>query len=144
MRAKVFFFFLFITMFAMVRAQEETILPAQAEAIRILAKERGFTEKTLDEYTIIHYGVPFVRLSKLKAAGVIMVFQSSNPPSPPAEIVQPSSPPIQQHSPKKLLLAGNLEVGMSKLFHLVDGKIIQETITATALLDGICSIETQV
>jgi hypothetical protein len=141
MRAKPLYFFLFITLFALVRAQDETILPAQAEAIRTLANERGFTEKMLNEYIITHYGVPLVQLSKSKAADVITVFQSPNPPSPPAEMTQQTPARIPPKTSQKLLLAGNLEIGMSKLFHLVDGNIIQGTITAIG--EGICSIETQ-
>ena len=140
-----------------VRTQDEEILPAQAEAIRSLALDKGFTVQSLNDYLIQKWGAPLGKLSRKNAAMVIGAFQSSTPPSP-AEIMPQSSPktepavqPIQKNeaaapvqlkseTTKPLLIAEYLEVGMSKRFHLVDGNIIQGTITK--IDNGVCDIET--
>jgi hypothetical protein len=140
-------------------AQEEEILPAQAEAIRSLALEKGFTVQSLNEYLVQKWGTALYRMTRKNAAIVIGAFQSSTPPTP-AEItpqatpkiepaVQPPqknevAPPLQprttQEVKTQLLIAEYLEVGMSKRFHLVDGNIIQGTIVKIDA--GVCDIET--
>lgn len=137
-------------------AQEEAILPAQAEAIRTLGLDRGFTLQTLDDYLVQKRGASLGKLTRKDAAAVIEMFQSQTPPSP-SDIVQPESskvvgeprrkqesPPPQKQTVQQAtappLIAEYLEVGMSKLFHLVDGNIIQGTIVK--IDTGICSIET--
>lgn len=140
-------------------AQDEDILPAQAEAIRSLALEKGFTVQSLNDYLIQKWGGALNKLSRKNAAMVIAAFQSSNPPSsaeitspaalkieptvspsPKNELLQPRQPQTLQEVKSPLLIAEYLEVGMSKRFHLVDGNIIQGTITK--LENGVCDIET--
>jgi hypothetical protein len=138
-------------------SQEQEILPAQAEAIRALALEKGFTISKLNDYLIQKWGVSLDKMTRKDAATLIGLFQSSTPPSPadvkqedplkpapvqvtkqPAVIPPPSktSPPQQQ----PLLLAEFLEVGMTKRFHLIDGNIIQGVIVK--IDSGVCNIET--
>lgn len=142
------------------RAQDDDILPAQAEAIRTLAVEKGFTMSVLNDYLIQKWGTPLAKLSRKNAASLIALFQSAAPPSPSdlqtgekisaglatvpvAQQKQEGGASVRQSSQETktpLLIAEYLEPGMSKRFHLVDGNIIQGTI---ARIDsGICSIET--
>jgi hypothetical protein len=65
-------------------AQDEEILPAQAEAIRSLAIEKGFTVQSLNDYLIQKWGAPINRLTRKNAALLIGAFQSSTPPTPNA------------------------------------------------------------
>jgi len=140
-------------------AQDEEILPAQAEAIRSLAIEKGFTIQSLNDYLIQKWGTPLNRMARKNAAFVIASFQSSTPPTP-ADITPQAAPKIEpavqppqkievapppqtratQEVKPQLLIAEFLEVGMSKRFHLVDGNIIQGTITK--LENGVSDIET--
>jgi len=144
---------------ATVLAQDEEILPTQAEAIRSLAIEKGFTIQSLNDYLIQKWGAPLNRMTRKNAALLIGAFQSSTPPTP-ADITSPAAPRIEpavqppqktelapQNQPRTiqevktpLLLAEYLEVGMSKRFHLVDGNIIQGTIAK--MENGVCDIET--
>jgi hypothetical protein len=141
-------------------AQEEEILPAQAEAIRSLAIEKGFTPQTLNDYLVQKWGAPLNKLSRRNASALIGMFQSATPPSPSdvrqeaAPILSPAAAPTQtqqqiaplpqqrtvQERQAPLLIAEYLEVGMSKRFHIVDGNIIQGTIVKIEA--GVCDIET--
>lgn len=138
-------------------AQEDQILPAQAQAIRSLALDRGFTPQTLNDYLVQRLGVTLDKLTRRNASMVIDLFQSSTPPSPsdvrpseaptPAAAVPPKQEPVApppqkvaQETKTPLLIAEYLEVGMSKRFHLVDGNIIQGTIGR--IDNGVCDIET--
>jgi hypothetical protein len=69
-------------------AQEDVILPAQADAIRSLAIEKGFTLQSLNEYLIQEWGVPLETSSRKDASEVFAVSQSATPPSP-ADLRQP-------------------------------------------------------
>ena len=148
-------------------AQGEGILPAQADAIRMLATGKGFTAQTLDAYLLEKWGVPLEKLTRANAATTIALFQSQNPPAPGAvktiEVENPTPVPVPtqkkeepapalnsnavrvqskptQEQAAPMLIAEYLEPGMSKRFHLVDGNIIQGTI---AKIDtGVCDIET--
>ncbi|UCH09323.1 MAG: hypothetical protein JSU61_08770 [Fidelibacterota bacterium] len=130
--------------------QEEGILPAQAKAIRSLAREQGFTLVQLNTYLTTEWGAPLYSLSREDGAELIRLFQSDNPPAPPAQrtatvtIPEPTpvSAPRQEEPPPPIepILAEILEVGMSKRFHLVDGNLIQGTIVRKE--DDVCHIET--
>lgn len=76
-----------------VLAQEEEILPAQAEAIRSLAIEKGFTMQTLNEYLVQKWGAPLNKLSRKNASALIGLFQSATPPSP-SEVSRVETPKI--------------------------------------------------
>lgn len=157
---KTFFAVLIVSLMIVLPAvsQDEEILPTQAEAIRSLAIERGFTIQSLNDYLILKWGAPLNKLTRKNAALLIGAFQSSTPPTP-ADITSPAAPRIEpavqppqkiesapQNPPRvmqevktPLLIAEYLEVGMSKRFHLVDGNIIQGTITK--IENGVCDIE---
>ena len=161
MKAKIIVFLFIVTAaFTNVCAQDDHILPAQADAIRSLAVEHGFTMQTLSDYLAQKWGGPMNNLSRKDAAALIQLFQSSNPPVPleanqtaaPVSVPIQTPPPVQQQNTivlpqstvqskqQALIIAEFLEIGMSKRFHLVDGNIIQGVI---ARIDsGICSIET--
>lgn len=141
---------LLISALAFAQETEESILPAQANAVRALATEQGFTLTTLNDYLTSEWGAPLYSLSRQDAVRLIQLFQSDNPPSPlptrkpvtagsaeePVEASRTAAEPESQEP----ILAEILEVGMSKRFHLVDGNIIQGTITRIA--DNVCQIET--
>ncbi|MFA5833603.1 MAG: hypothetical protein WDA22_09010 [Bacteroidota bacterium] len=154
-------FFLFLVMFGMTItfSQDDRILPAQAEAIRSLALEKGFTAQALNDYLIQKWGSSLNDLSRKNAATLIALFQSDTPPLPsdvirtapaqntPTSTLQPqqqNNPVVQQNSTKgqqqTLLIAEYLEIGMSKRFHLIDGNIIQGSIAS--IDSGMCNIET--
>ncbi len=143
---------LLISTLAFAQGGEESILPAQANAIRALAKEQGFTPAALNEYLTSEWGVPLYSLSRQDAVRIIRRFQSDNAPAPlPARKLATSSvakeparasrkapePEPQEQEP---ILAEILEVGMAKRFHLVDGNLIQGTIVR--IEDNVCHIET--
>ncbi|MFB0515757.1 MAG: hypothetical protein ACETWG_04025 [Candidatus Neomarinimicrobiota bacterium] len=131
---------------APVFAQEkEAILPAQANAIRALAREQGFTPAALNEYLTSKWGAPLYSLSRQDGAELIRLFQSDNPPAPPviplpAETPARAAENTEKRPPPEPILAEILEVGMSKRFLLVDGNIIQGTIMK--IVEDICHIET--
>jgi hypothetical protein len=153
MKAIVLLFLVFMISCTILFSQDDRILPAQAEAIRSLAIENGFSMQTLDDYLVQKYGSSMNGLTKKNAAMLIAQFQSSTPPSPKdvtrsaIQISPPTQtvPPYQeqnvlQEKQTSMLIAEYLEPGMSKRFHLVDGNIIQGTI---ARIDsGVCFIET--
>jgi hypothetical protein len=113
----------------------ELILPAQANAIKALANESGFTNENLDQYLIKHYDTTIHGLSKSQAIQIINRFQSENPPTP---LSIGYIKPVDEQ--KELLLAQSLEVGMSKRFYMIDGNIIDGTILS--IDEGICAIKT--
>ena len=114
-----FFLLMFFTM-AFGFSQEETIIPAQINAIKTLSEAQGFTKETLDKYLVRNYGVTVHGLKKSQAIQIINRFQSTNPPKPPSgEIVTTE---IKIPEP---IIADILEVGMSKRFYLVDGNVIE-------------------
>ena len=131
---------------------EESILPAQANAIGALAKEQGFTAAFLNQYLTSEWGAPIGRLSREDAVRLIRLFQSDNPPSPPPvrnpATALPKKEPVRttrkaaepEPQEPEPILAEILEVGMAKRFHLVDGNIIQGTIVR--IEDNVCHIET--
>ncbi len=122
---------LMFTLHSFVFSQDDSILPAQADAIRTLAFSKGFTIQTLQAYVLEKWGMPLEKFSRTNASLLITRFQSSNPPLP-SEIATPvdNTPPI---------IAEILEVGMAKQFHLVDGNIIQGVIVK--IDSGLCHIE---
>ena len=136
--------------------EDDSILPGQKKAIRALAEKQGFNNKTLNEYLQQERGITLIFLSKKDASDIIRLFQSGNAPTP-ADIRTPESveviyePDSQVIAPKpvktrirkekpKPKIAENLEVGMSKRFHLIDGNIIQGEIIKMEEL--VCHIET--
>ena len=138
-------------------AQDVPILPAQIRAIKALAADQGFTEETLDMVIRQAWGTNLAGLTRAQGADLIRQFQTSNPPKPlpprrtatPAQAQTPAPPPVRvevapavaRPAPgEEPILAQNLEVGMAKRFHLLDGNIIQGTIIG--IEDGICQIET--
>lgn len=152
------------TQFAL--AQEtDSILPAQAEAIRSLAIPQGFTIEQLNSFIMSRYEKGISQLTRKEAAEIIRMFQSDLPPKPldanhvngmPASTSSTqtttkqssaSIPPAMRQYPGHNgaedgtpLIAQYLEAGMSKRFHLVDGNIIQGTIQK--IEGNICFLET--
>ncbi|MAJ45042.1 MAG: hypothetical protein CMF96_09915 [Candidatus Marinimicrobia bacterium] len=112
----------------------ENILPAQTDAIKTLASENGFSNGSLDEYLIKHYGTTIYGLTRIQAVQIINRFQSDNPPKPLLNTY------IKEEIQAELLIAESLEVGMSKRFYMIDGNVIDGTITS--IEEGICSIQT--
>lgn len=108
-----------------VYAQDESILPAQKNAIQTLAKEQGFSDEDLNNYIFKEYGININDLTKNQAISIIKSFQNNNPPQP------------QLHQPT---LAEILEVGMSKQFYITDGNVIQGEIVEIS--DQLCHIKT--
>jgi len=114
----------------------ENILPAQTDAIKTLAAEKGFSNESLDSYLIKHYGTTVYGLTRSQAIQIINRFQSENPPRPlttsyiKEEVLQ-----------AELLIAESLEVGMSKRFYMIDGNVIDGTIIS--IEEGICLIQTK-
>jgi len=113
----------------------ENILPAQTDAIKTLASENGFSNESLDNYLIKHYGTTVYGLTRSQAIQIINRFQSENPP-------RPLTPSFIKEEVKQdeLLIAESLEVGMSKRFYMVDGNVIDGTIIS--IEEGICLIQT--
>jgi len=112
--------------------QPGRILSAQEYAIRSLAKEQGFSDIELENYTLKTYGKSLNELSRDQATKLISDFQGQNPPRKGSMSSLPDSSPV---------LAEILEVGMAKLFYLVDGNRVQGTITD--IVDNKCVIETK-
>ena len=113
----------------------ELILPAQTNAIKSLAEENGFDNISLDNYLIKHYGTTIHGLSRTQAIQIINRFQSDNPPLPITNTyIKP------EEKTQELLIAESLEVGMSKRFYMIDGNVIDGTISS--IEDGICAIKT--
>jgi len=112
----------------------ENILPAQTDAIKTLASENGFSNESLDNYLIKHYGTTVHGLTRNQAIQIINRFQSDNPPRPLTTSY------IKEEKKEELLIAESLEVGMSKRFYMIDGNVIDGTISS--IEEGICSIET--
>lgn len=159
--------FLILMMACLLNAQdEEKALPAQRDAVVSLSAAKGFTVESLNTLLQQRYGKPLAELSRKNAAEIITLFQSANAPVPTAAPAQSAAIPAAQTpavipapitapqnsgmpvigkttppAPAGQILAQFLEVGMSKRFHLVDGNIIQGTITKIA--DGVCHLETQ-
>ena len=106
-------------------SQNQSILPAQKNAIQTLANENGYTNDGLNTYILQNYGTNLSGLSKAQATEIIQTFQSGNPP---------------QSGSTEPVLADILEIGMAKKFHLWDGNIIRGTITD--IVDEKCKIET--
>lgn len=128
-------------------AQSTPILDGQKKAIHILSSQHGFTETTFQNYIINEYGVQLDQLTQSQGSELIRRFQSGNIP-PPQPIVTTALPAIMTPAPKlkpktkpdrEPVLAGVLEVGMNKRFHLVDGSIYNGEIVD--IVDGICHIE---
>ena len=136
--------------------EDDSILPGQKNAIRTLAEKQGFNNKTLNEYLQQERGITLIFLSKKDASDIIRLFQSGNAPTPadirtpePVEVIyepdlqvidpKPVKTRIKKEKPKPKI-AENLEVGMSKRFHLIDGNIIQGEIIKMEEL--VCHIET--
>ncbi len=154
---KILSLFLMVVMVCtIVQAQTGSILPAQEDAIRVLAKRQGFTQKTLDDFLIDEYNVLIKQLTKKQAAELITWFQSENPPIAETSIHQEEEPikkqptdtdtktisstkDIQEIEPE-LILADVLEPGMEKHFHLVDDNIIYGKIIAVDKMN--CAIQT--
>ena len=113
----------------------DNILPAQTDAIKALATENGFSNESLDKYLIENYGTTIYGLSRNQGIQIINLFQSENPPKP---LMQ--SFIKEEVNNEDLLIAESLEVGMSKRFYMVDGNVIDGSITS--IDDGICSINT--
>jgi len=110
-------------------------LSAQTIAIKTLANENGFSNESLDQYLIKHYGATVHGLTKGQAIQIINRFQSENPPSP---LNQSFIKPLNES--KELVLAESLEVGMSKRFYMTDDNVIDGTILS--IEDGVCAIKT--
>ncbi len=113
----------------------DNILPAQTDAIKALATENGFSNESLEKYLIQNYGTTIYGLSRNQGIQIINLFQSENPPKP---LMQ--SFIKEEVNNEDLLIAESLEVGMSKRFYMVDGNVIDGSITS--IDDGICSINT--
>lgn len=133
MLKKLFLNLFLITIISICHA--ELILPAQTNAIKLLAVEHGFSNENLDQYLIKHYGTTVHGLSREHAIQIINRFQSENPPRP---VSKSFIKPIEESN--ELLIAESLEVGMSKRFYMVDGNVIDGTIQA--IDGGICAIKT--
>jgi len=143
---------LLISTLAFAQETGESILPAQANAVRALAKEQGFTPAALNQYLTSEWGAPLYSLNRQDAIRLIRLFQSDNPPSPPPvrnpATALPEKEPVRasrkaaesETQEPEPILAEILEAGMSKRFHLVDGNIIQGTILR--IEDNVCHIET--
>ena len=135
-------------------AQDSSILPGQAEALRLLWLDRGQALHTLDDYLVLHWGYGMRRISQKNTAEAIRVLQAdtvvdlpaSSGKSEPAS-ARSLSPAVSSVAPvlspaalPEPIIAGMLEPGMSKVFHLVDGNIIQGTIIC--IDSNVCHIET--
>ena len=84
MKRFLFFFLLTVSFFIPAFSQDTVpILPAQGEAIRMLANAQGFSPSQLDDYLMQQFGNPLNGLTRNTAAEVIRLFQSENPPVPP-------------------------------------------------------------
>jgi hypothetical protein len=139
---------LFVFSFAQ---DSEPILPAQADAIRILASAKGFSADQWNRYLADRYGKEMTQLTRTEASDIIRSLQSDNPPKPALEQRQKPETPaaamatarnntaqtMQDRSP---LIAQYLEPGMSKRFHLIDGNIIHGTILK--IENDFCHLET--
>ena len=138
-----------LVMTAFAFAQQDLILPMQITAIKSLAIKQGFNTADINAYVVQMQGDTLERLTRQQGATLILAFQSDNPPSP-QDIIRalPTPPSPQPPAPdppmaaqsEELLLAQNLEVGMSKRFHLIDGNVIEGTIIG--IDDDMCQIET--
>lgn len=113
----------------------ENILPAQTDAIKTLASENGFSNESLDNYLIKHYGTTVHGLTRNQAIQIINRFQSDNPPKPLT-----TSYIREEEKKDELMIAESLEVGMSKRFYMVDGNVIDGTIVS--IEEGVCYIKT--
>ncbi len=82
-------------------SQDERILPAQAEAIRSLAVDKGFTMTTLNDYLVQKWGASLNNITKKNASSLIAMFQSNTPPLP-SDITQTPAPnnPVVQTAPQ--------------------------------------------
>jgi hypothetical protein len=56
-----------------VYAQDESILPAQKNAIQTLAKEQGFSDEDLNNYIFKEYGININDLTKNQAISIILL-----------------------------------------------------------------------
>ena len=110
------FFLLFIII---VPIFASTALPAQINAIKVLAEEQGFTNQSLDNYLIKTYETTVYGLTRNQAIEIINNFQSNNPPKP------------LQLETRQLKNAGNIKLEQQLLIPFVNNnsrEIIQKLI----------------